>query len=459
MSKPRQFLNEAATALLANQSPMPLGIKADLINLYLYREEQKISLTSLFGRKSNNEQNFDLLSKYENRVGYQFDWGMIIEEFDEAQPDSPDDWERNAALKYEIVVEKLLKRYPYPEVLDFIFEAMYGCHPSASTDISSGVGSDHQAVLALYVFGESEVKALRRWMVDVFLPKILPDLFASVESLLAIRDSDPDRFSSLCAQWANGEFGTSQLVLLSPRYEVPIEHFSHHTNLPSYLAKSVGCPAEVLENVSAKSGTAWLDAPIDYASRPTGETYSGPIPTTLGKIAGKAHFSELLFEGPPGYRYQWGNLVEDFTPADLSESPETILEKDNITYTVIPGSMEQDFKFPEDLCHRRDAQLESIFYTMYRSHPLCHPVFEAEEAGLEGGVIAFASDGADDLIELRQWMFNVFLPQILPDLLTKANRLLELSRTDEAQFRLECLSWLPDLQEQDTAVAPVASRF
>lgn len=79
---------------------------------------------------------------------------------------------------------------------------------------------------------------------------------------------------------------------------------------------------------------------------------------------------------------------------------------------------------------KHDYVLETVFCEMYYKHPLVHAHFQWENPILEDGVISFIGLGKAEVIELRQWIFDYFLPKILPDMLATTIFLVTLRKED-----------------------------
>jgi hypothetical protein len=486
MTNQNRLIDSAALTLLANQAPVPLGIKVSLMKEYLTREDYPMSPDRLVGNPKGDEGNFSLFDDYTDRVGYQFHWGFITEEYEAAIPDSQNDLEREAALTHQVIPERVLQKFQRADIFDRMFIHMYAGHPFADERFSSNEGNDHQAVHSLSAYGEEEIAALRVFMCEVYLPYILPDLLATLEKLLTLRDSNEAQFDTMCAEWTIGKFGTEELVLRSSHYTIPTKDFQRFTYLPPYLSKFTSRPSNAIGNQAKTVTPTAIGSALGHTRKNVGniylssahasveksvgrkkhdidnthddaiETYCGPIPVNLGTIADKHTEGTWTRDCQPGYRFEWGCLVEDFSPADPACPPDEILGQDNIQYTVLVDDLYKAFNRPMRPPEDGGDELEIFFCNMYYKHPLHHSHYQWEDPILENGVMSFIGVGKTELIELRQWIFDVFLPKILPDMMATAHQLAALRTEDEANFRIQFGKWLVENDESKLIFASSA---
>lgn len=120
------------------------------------------------------------------------------------------------------------------------------------------------------------------------------------------------------------------------------------------------------------------------------------------------------YENKYGYHFSWGTVSETtFTFDD---------EKGHPTYA--------HFEFaPRDvyLAFPDGWHLSDLFSWMYRRHPLCHPKFKADPDNVtqDWCVITLEAKNSPDIMALRNWLADVFIPVIWPDLLREAMQLIE----------------------------------
>ena len=120
MTLQNQLIDSAALTLLANQAPVPLGIKVSLMKEYLTREDYPMSPDRLVGNPKGDEDDFSLFDDYTGRVGYQFHWGFITEEYEAGIPDSANDWERESSLTYQVIPERVLQNFQRADIFDLM---------------------------------------------------------------------------------------------------------------------------------------------------------------------------------------------------------------------------------------------------------------------------------------------------------------------------------------------------
>lgn len=124
---------------------------------------------------------------------------MLLEDYRRANPDSPDEWDREAYLVFQIVPEQLYKRFWRPDIWDRVFIALYRAHELEHPSFEECEGRHSESTMEFQVFGEEDAKNLRSWMADVFIPLILPDILSQAGVLLSVRDRSSRNFEELVA--------------------------------------------------------------------------------------------------------------------------------------------------------------------------------------------------------------------------------------------------------------------
>ena len=113
-----------------------------------------------------------------------------------------------------------------------------------------------------------------------------------------------------------------------------------------------------------------------------------------------------------GYTFSFGTVSEESYPFDPDddESPPVL------RYEFVPINLLQ--AFPDS------GQLEDLFMWLYHNHPVYNDEFDCDESFCNLSVISFRSAEGKEAV-LREWMAEIFLPIIWPDLLREGTRIVE----------------------------------
>ena len=113
-----------------------------------------------------------------------------------------------------------------------------------------------------------------------------------------------------------------------------------------------------------------------------------------------------------GHMFSFGTVSEESHPSDPDDDESPLV----LRYEFVPTSLL--LAFPNS------GQLEDLFMWLYRNHPLYDEAFECDEGFCHLSVISFKSE-EDEGDVLRDWMAEIFLPIIWPDLFREGSRIVE----------------------------------
>lgn len=168
-------------ALLRAGKTMPLGIPAWMLKERTHRDDHPMPPQTVLGLDNQPWDDACILGEYENKVGYQFSWGTIAE-FDYVDEDETPNV---VSLIFEISPEALLKKFPDPVILEDIFLTEYSRHPNMSDCLSDEAYGDNYTMALSVAGGKVDHDKFRAWMVECFIPIILPDLITAAEIALS----------------------------------------------------------------------------------------------------------------------------------------------------------------------------------------------------------------------------------------------------------------------------------
>lgn len=161
-------------------TPIRLGMPGWLLHHAWTRSDHPYSASQLFGARSNPAP-IDMGSEpplsieYGYLSGYQFSWGSVTEqafggELSDLFPPT---------LVFSIFPEKLLQRFPYPDLIHIIFATLYRQHKYYFHIYELEPGRTWDA--ATFTAARDDRQALRAYVHGAFLIRILPDLLAACE--------------------------------------------------------------------------------------------------------------------------------------------------------------------------------------------------------------------------------------------------------------------------------------
>lgn len=140
------------------------------------------------------------------------------------------------------------------------------------------------------------------------------------------------------------------------------------------------------------------------------------LPEDLVGLAEPIPYGSILddYENKYGYHFPWGTVSETtFTMDD---------ERGNPTYAHFEFAPREVYLAFPDGWHLAD-----LFSWMYQRHPLRHPKFngDPDDVTQDWCVLTLEAKNAREIMDLRNWLADVFIPVIWPDLLREAMQLIE----------------------------------
>lgn len=121
------------------------------------------------------------MEDFTDLLGYQFSWGSISESYLGPYVDEFGTSPESAI--FEVLPEKLLKQHPNPDYWKTEMVAMCNVHPLASKEFRATKAVARFHVLRFRAEADS-VARLRSFIMDTFLPTILPEILARGEQMI-----------------------------------------------------------------------------------------------------------------------------------------------------------------------------------------------------------------------------------------------------------------------------------
>ena len=200
----KRTIDDVMLSLVSAGMPIPLGFPHWALHEFTTRKDQPMDPAVLLGLKKNKDKS-SMLDRYEDRQGYQFSWGVVSEGYDHFE----DDPEEVRTCTFEISPEAVLKTFPEPGMLEDLYAFMYENHPACDDRYECGQAFGNLYTMAFHATGgPAEHAELREWMVNTFIPEILPDLNAE-----AVRIVGAEKLKAL----SNSADGTSDHALIEVR--------------------------------------------------------------------------------------------------------------------------------------------------------------------------------------------------------------------------------------------------
>lgn len=126
-------------------------------------------------------------------------------------------------------------------------------------------------------------------------------------------------------------------------------------------------------------------------------------------ISDDFHESSMLSEysDMKGYEFSWGTLSEDLDQFEDDDKASSVGRFEFCLKEVL-------LAFPQS------AMIEDLFVWMYENHPLQNNKYACDETCGDWFVLSFVACGQEEISQLRRWLAYIFIPKILPDLITEA---------------------------------------
>lgn len=177
---------------------------------------------------------------------------------------------------------------------------------------------------------------------------------------------------------------------------------AHRIGLPIWLAKHVLTREDFPHSANSILGVQEMEK-VDYP------------PINLAE-----DFDEMV-----GYQFSWGSVSESYLRSKDKDPGE---DEDTVFFQILPEQLL--------MAHPEPAFWEDWMIEMCDAHPQASEEFDADEAMGSFHTLLFSATGADEIARLRKFMAKTFLPRILPDMLTDAQKMLEATATDPiARYR------------------------
>lgn len=176
------IIHNAVLQLLAQGCPVLLGVPAYGIKSCVFRRTAPLRPEDLVGLSEESRGN-SIVDDYERMYGYHFPWGTVSEEFSEGG-------EEEGNIRYvtfQFVPREVYMAFPDGSHLADLFSWMYQWHPLRHEKFvpdPDDVIFDW-TVVSFEARGEPQIKALRTWLVTVFIPMIWPDLLKEAMRIIA----------------------------------------------------------------------------------------------------------------------------------------------------------------------------------------------------------------------------------------------------------------------------------
>lgn len=168
--------NEAVLGLFKIGARMDVGIPGWLIDeVDHYRPiESSSEVTSV----ADGENNLSAIlnSCYADK-GYVFSWGFLSEtRSEDYEEDDRSFAVENCFVNFEFCLKDLLIAFPNCAMLEDLINWMYANHPLANAKFDADESMGEWTMLMFTAHGTKEIKRMRRWLAQVFIPVVLPDL-------------------------------------------------------------------------------------------------------------------------------------------------------------------------------------------------------------------------------------------------------------------------------------------
>jgi hypothetical protein len=185
-SKKNTIANNAGLNLLANGCHLPIGMPAYGVRSAVFRKGNPLSPDELVGLSETPPYD-SILDDYERKRGYHFPWGTLSEHVDEGDEEEE---EKGVLLAdFEFAPRDVFLAFPDEWHLADLFAWMYKWHPLRHRKFTADPDdvASTWSVISFQAKGEREIKSLRTWMVEVFIPLIWPELLNEAMTIIAAK--------------------------------------------------------------------------------------------------------------------------------------------------------------------------------------------------------------------------------------------------------------------------------
>lgn len=198
-SNKNTIVDKAGLHLLDLGCPVLVGMPAYGIRSCVFRRTAPLAPEDLVGL-SEESRGESILDDYESLYGYQFSWGTVSEVFSEGVEDEGD----TRYVDFELAPRDVYMAFPDGWHLADLFSWMYRWHPLRHGKVAPDPDSVvlDWSVMSFRARGERQIKSLRTWLVNVFIPSIWPDLLNEAMKIIEEKTAsvaNPDELEKLLA--------------------------------------------------------------------------------------------------------------------------------------------------------------------------------------------------------------------------------------------------------------------
>jgi len=178
-SKKNTILEQTGLHLLNNECPVLLGIPAYGVANCVFRKVSPATPADIMGIGERTSSS-NVLEDYQQLLGYHFPWGTVSEH----SFDGDDTGVRFVDFTFDPrdVYLAFPDGWHLADLFHWLYQSHPLCHRKFETDPDSVIFD--WSVISFQARGERQIKALRSWLVEVFIPLIWPDLLREAMRLI-----------------------------------------------------------------------------------------------------------------------------------------------------------------------------------------------------------------------------------------------------------------------------------
>ena len=178
-SKKNTILEQTGLHLLNNGCPVLLGMPAYGVANCVFRKVSPATPADIMGVGERTSSS-SVLEHYQQLLGYHFPWGTVSEHSFEGD----DTGVRFVDFTFDPrdVYLAFPDGWHLADLFHWLYQSHPLCHRKFETDPDSVIFD--WSVISFQARGERQIKALRSWLVEVFIPLIWPDLLREAMRLI-----------------------------------------------------------------------------------------------------------------------------------------------------------------------------------------------------------------------------------------------------------------------------------
>jgi hypothetical protein len=178
-SKKNTILEQTGLHLLNNGCPVLLGMPAYGVANCVFRKVSPATPADIMGVGERTSSS-SVLEDYQQLLGYHFPWGTVSEHSFEGD----DTGVRFVDFTFDPrdVYLAFPDGWHLADLFHWLYQSHPLCHRKFETDPDSVIFD--WSVISFQARGERQIKALRSWLVEVFIPLIWPDLLREAMRLI-----------------------------------------------------------------------------------------------------------------------------------------------------------------------------------------------------------------------------------------------------------------------------------